>query len=166
MGAIMSPRAETIPRMLLDSSRRFADRIAIEIETEPESQTETLTYAQLAEAARSASRGFLALGIDSGDRVAIWAPNIHEWIIAALGLLNVGAVLAPINTRYKAIEAGHVIETSRARVLCTVGDFLGTDYVGHLQAEFGGFGGSDDGGGDGRPVAGLPHLEHVVAPAL
>ena len=163
--AVMSPRAETIPRVLLDASRRFADQIAIETE---DGKT-TLTYSELAESASGASRGFLALGVAAGDRVAIWAPNIHEWIIAALGLLNVGAVLVPINTRYKAAEAGHVIDTSRARVLCTVGDFLGTDYVALLQDEFGGAGSNADAGSNAGsdssavPFAKLPHLEHVIA---
>ena len=57
-------------------------------------------------AALRASRAFLAAGVAPGDRVAIWAPNLHEWIVAALGLQGAGGVLVPINTRWKGARGG------------------------------------------------------------
>ena len=45
-------------------------------------------------------------GIEPGDRVAIWAPNCTEWVIAALGISAAGAVIVPPNTRFKGGEAG------------------------------------------------------------
>ena len=62
---------------------------------------------------------------DSGDRVAIWAPNIPEWVVSALGVHCCGAVLVPINTRMKGIEAGDILGRSGARLLFCIGDFLG-----------------------------------------
>jgi acyl-CoA synthetase (AMP-forming)/AMP-acid ligase II len=70
----------------------------------------------------------VASGIKAGDRVAIWAPNIHEWIVAALGALTAGAVLVPINTRFKGREASYVLAKSRAKLLFTVRGFLDIDY--------------------------------------
>jgi acyl-CoA synthetase (AMP-forming)/AMP-acid ligase II len=69
-----------------------------------------------------------------GDRVAIWAPNSAAWVQAVLGLWQAGAVLVPINTRFKGREAADVLRRSGARVLVTAGDFLGTDYVGMLRS--------------------------------
>jgi len=104
----------------------------------------TLSFDDLHAAAQRAGRAFLALGVERGDRVAIWSPNVHEWIVALLGLHAAGAVLVPVNTRYKGAEAAYLLEASRARVLVTVDGFLGNDYVGMLA-------GHD-----------LPHLEHTV----
>ena len=66
--------------------------------------------------------------------MAIWAPNSVEWIVAVLGLSLAGAVLVPINTRFKGGEAADILSRSRARALVTVTDFLGTDYVAMLRA--------------------------------
>ena len=53
-------------------------------------------------------RALLARGVAHGDRVAIWAPNTWRWVVAALGAHAIGAVLVPINTRYKGDEAALV----------------------------------------------------------
>ena len=91
-----------------------------------------------------AGRAFIAAGLEPGDRVAIWSPNVWEWVVAVLGLQSAGGVVVPINTRYKGAEAAYLLDRSRARVLVTVNGFLGNDYVGML---------------DGHD---LPHLEHTV----
>ena len=81
------------------------------------------TFAQLAERVEEAARAFVASGLRAGDRAAIWAPNSARWIIASLGLYAAGGVLVPINSRFKAAEAAHVLNTSKARYLFTVTDF-------------------------------------------
>ena len=64
-----------------------------------------------------------------GDRVAIWAPNSAEWIIAAFGLLTAGGVLVPVNTRFKTEEAGDIIARSGAKAVLVQKGFLGQDYT-------------------------------------
>jgi len=71
----------------------------------------------------------MARGILPGDRVAIWAPNIAEWAVAALGVHCAGATLIPINTRFRGREAGDILQRTSAKILFTVGDFLDTNYV-------------------------------------
>ena len=80
-----------------------------------------------------AAKAYLAAGIELGDRVAIWAPNCAEWVIALLGLHAAGAVLVPLNTRFKGTEAADILARSRARILVTVDGFLGNHYVGMLD---------------------------------
>ncbi|MDJ1138097.1 FadD3 family acyl-CoA ligase [Streptomyces iconiensis] len=92
------------------------------------------------------AKAALAHGLRKGDRVAVWAPNSRHWITAALGAVSAGAVLVPLNTRYKTAEAADILRRSRARFLFTVGDFLGTDYAKSLAAS-------------GEP---LPALERTV----
>ena len=81
------------------------------------------------------AKALLAIGLRHGDRIAVWAPNIHEWIVAALGAQSMGAVLVTINTRYKAAEAAYILRASGARVLFAIGDFLGTNYPAMLNDE-------------------------------
>ncbi len=91
-----------------------------------------LTYAELFEEARSFGAALVAAGIEPGDRVAIWANNCTRWVVAFLGLSQAGAVLVPINTRFKGGEAADILARTRARALVTVTDFLDADYVAML----------------------------------
>ncbi len=115
----------TIPRLLRSSAERFSTREAI-VDVDA---GVSLSFSELASAAGRAVRAFLALGIEPRDRVAIWVPNCWEWIVAALGLQSTGAVLVPLNTRFKGREAAFILGKSRTRALVTVSGFLDTDYL-------------------------------------
>ncbi|MFC6063566.1 FadD3 family acyl-CoA ligase [Streptomyces ochraceiscleroticus] len=91
------------------------------------------SFARLRDEVHAAARAAVAHGVAPGDRVAVWAPNSRRWIAAALGAVSVGAVLVPVNTRYKAAEAADIIRRSGARLLFTERGFLGTDYVAMLH---------------------------------
>ncbi|HEY6532660.1 MAG TPA: AMP-binding protein, partial [Acidimicrobiales bacterium] len=114
---------ESIPAMVAATVAEHGDRIAI---VEGESR---LSYAELAEEARRFGASSVALGVGPGDRVAIWAPNCAEWIVAALGTWAAGAVVVPVNSRFKGGEAADVLRRSSARMLVTVTDLLGSDLV-------------------------------------
>src|SRR4051794_27845146 len=94
-----------------------------------------ITYADLGEAVIGATRAAIPSGLRPGDRGAIWAPHAPGWVIAALGILGAGAVLVPVNTRYKGAEAAQVLGTAAVRVLFTDNEFLGNDYAGMLRGE-------------------------------
>ena len=114
--------ARTLPQVVVDAASRYGARLAII------DGTVQLTYEELDRARVAAAKAFIAAGIEQGDRFAIWAPNIHQWIVAAIGAQSVGAVLVPLNTRYKGSEAAYIIRSSGARMLFTVGEFLGVSY--------------------------------------
>ncbi|WP_229718784.1 AMP-binding protein [Nocardia jinanensis] len=82
-----------------------------------------------------AVRAAVAFGIEPGDRVAVWAPNSANWIVAALGVLGAGGVLVPMNTRFKGSEAAYILRRSGAKAVFTVPEFVGNDYVAMLRAE-------------------------------
>ncbi len=112
----------SIPGML----REVADRCG---ETEAVVDGDRrVDFADLRDRVDAAARALLALGIGRGDRVAIWAPNSLEWIVAALGVTTAGGVLVPVNTRFRGAEGAFVLARSGARVLFTVRGFLDTDY--------------------------------------
>ncbi len=93
-----------------------------------------LSFEQLNQASIGAARAVIASGVRAGDRVALWAPNTIEWIVASFGVYLAGAVLVPLNTRFKSREAAYVARTSGARLLMTATDFLETDFVGIAEA--------------------------------
>jgi acyl-CoA synthetase (AMP-forming)/AMP-acid ligase II len=117
----------SIPNLARGAAARHGEAEAVVFEGE------SLSYGALWEAALAAGRAFMAAGIERGDRVAIWAPNLPEWVVALLGLQAAGAVLVPVNTRFKGAEAADLLGRSRARVLVTVQGFLGHDYVSMLD---------------------------------
>jgi acyl-CoA synthetase (AMP-forming)/AMP-acid ligase II len=144
------PRADliwgTIPAMVADGAVRHADREALV------DGAVRLTFAQLAVEVDRYARAFMAAGTEPGERVAMWAPNCAEWMLAGLGALRAGAVLVPMNTRFKGSEAAYIVRNSGATVLVTVRGFLGVDYPAMLEGEdVGALGGTvllrDEGGG-------------------
>ncbi len=113
---------------MLDSTvERYGDRVAVR------DGEAGLSYAELARDARAFGAALVESGVEPADRVAIWCGNCAEWIVAALGLFAAGGVLVPVNTRFKGAEAADILSRSGARVLVTVTDFLGTDYVAMLE---------------------------------
>ena len=96
---------------------------------------EVWSFKHLWQECRRAAAAFLRADIGEGDRVAIWAPNSREWVVAAVGAMTVGATLVPLNTRLKGIEAGDILRRTSARMLFTVDDFLGIDYPALIKAE-------------------------------
>lgn len=128
---LTTPAAEgvppTIPALVFAAARRHAGRCAL---ADGEVR---IDYAELPERVLAVSRALIAEGIQPGDRVAVWGPNRHDWILAALGIHCAGGVLVPINTRMKGNEAADILERSGTRLLFCVGQFLGIDYPAMLE---------------------------------
>lgn len=93
----------------------------------------TLTHAEAWTRARRIAAGLLALGVVPGDTVAIWAPNSPEWLVVMLACGLVGAVLVPVNTRFKLEELEYCLRQSDSRTLFTVDRFLEIPFLGMLR---------------------------------
>jgi acyl-CoA synthetase (AMP-forming)/AMP-acid ligase II len=119
----------TIPAALARAAREFGDAEAL---VEPGGPR--LSYRQLHDRVRTVARALVAHGVQPGDRVAVWSPNTHHWVLAALGTQYAGAVLVPVNTRFTGPEALDVVGRTAARALIVAGPFLGTDRLAALRA--------------------------------
>jgi fatty-acyl-CoA synthase len=86
------------------------------------------TYAQLDVAVSDLAAGLLNAGVQIGDRVAIWAPNIGEWVLLQHATARVGAILVNVNPAYRTHELDYVLKQSGARMLVTVPAFKTSDY--------------------------------------
>jgi acyl-CoA synthetase (AMP-forming)/AMP-acid ligase II len=113
----------TIPRLVRARATQFADEEAVVDGALRKS------FSELAADALDFTRSMLASGVQPGDRVGLWAPNSYRWIVAALGTVSAGAVLVPINTRYKGDETRYLLAKTSARALITEDGFLGNEYI-------------------------------------
>ncbi|MCG8567111.1 MAG: AMP-binding protein [Desulfobacterales bacterium] len=80
-----------------------------------------LTYGQFRDVCDDVARGFMALGIERGDKVAIWGSNIPEWLYSQFGTGKMGAVLVTVNTNYKSFELEYLLSQSHASTLVFMG---------------------------------------------
>ena len=123
------PLPTTGPAALALAALRFGAEIAVE-----DAGLEW-TWLELEAEVRRAAAAFIAAGLQHGDRVAIWAPNMARWIVAALGVQSVGGIVVPLNTRLKGREAGFILNRSGARILVHARELLGTRFADLLESE-------------------------------
>jgi acyl-CoA synthetase (AMP-forming)/AMP-acid ligase II len=131
----------TIPALLLADEAQAPDAPVLI------SDVERVTYAELAVAARGFAGALLALGVQRGDRVAIWLPNGVDWLVVHWGAALAGAVLVPLSTRNRPAEVAHILRQSGAAALVLQDRFLQTDYLAAVPALLAG---------------GLPELRAVI----
>jgi acyl-CoA synthetase (AMP-forming)/AMP-acid ligase II len=134
----MESEPRTIPAVLDRISAELPDHEAV-ITDDRE-----ITYAELRTEARRAAAAMIDLGVEAGDRVAIWSPNTWHWVVGCLATHYAGAVVVPLNTRYTAGEATDILARTEAPLLLGMGEFLGSDKTLELDRKA------------------LPALRHVV----
>jgi len=117
------------------------------------------TYTELKSRADAFASGLLALGLEPGDRVGIWAPNCAEWTIAQFATAKAGLILVNINPAYRLSELEHVLRTVGCRALITAARFKTSDYIAmirELVPELGNESGE-------LKSSRLPELRHVIS---
>tara|TARA_Y100000994_G_scaffold11436_1_gene9121 strand:+ start:2127 stop:3725 length:1599 start_codon:yes stop_codon:yes gene_type:complete len=124
---VTAPLPDNFPALVARAAREFGPSEAIS------DGDVSYSFAEVADLIDTASGALVASGVQRGDRVAVWAPNSWEWVIAAMAVFSSGAVLVPVNTRFKGREAAFVLNKSEVKLLFTVVGFLENDYVADLQ---------------------------------
>jgi len=103
---------------------RFPDREALVVRH----QALRYTWRQLADAVDQHARALMALGVQPGDRLGIWAPNCAEWCITQFASAKVGAILVNINPAYRASELEYALGQSGCRWVICADAFKTSDY--------------------------------------
>lgn len=75
------------------------------------------------------AKGFIAMGVEKGDHVAMWATNIPEWILTLFACAKIGAILVTVNTNYKVFELEYLLRQSDTKVLVMSRGTKHSDYV-------------------------------------
>lgn len=134
----MTTDPRTIPQVLDRIADQFAEHDALVTDDR------RFTYGELRTEVRRAAAAMIDMGVNAGDRVAIWSPNTWHWVVACLATTYAGGVLVPLNTRYTATEATDILSRTGAPVLFASGEFLGADKAGSIDRDA------------------LPELRHIV----
>ncbi|NVN63313.1 AMP-binding protein [Pseudomonas putida] len=138
---------------------RFPDREALVVHH----QALRYTWRQLADAVDQHARALMALGVQPGDRLGIWAPNCAEWCITQFASAKVGAILVNINPAYRSSELDYALGQSGCRWVICADAFKTSDYHAMLQGLLPGL-------ASGQPGALIcerfPELRGVVSLAL
>jgi fatty-acyl-CoA synthase len=115
---------ETIGANLRRTVGEHGDRDAVVVRH----QDYRATYRQLWDLTGRAARALLALGVQPGDRVGVWAPNRYEWVVAQYATARAGAILVNINPAYQANELHYALCQSGVSVLLYARRFRQLDY--------------------------------------
>jgi fatty-acyl-CoA synthase len=118
VGALLTRLAETIPD---NEALVYSDRGL------------RWTFAELESEARLVARGLIACGVERGERVALWATNVPEWVTLQFALAKIGAILVTVNTSLRGAEIDYLLRQSESATVITIRGFRDVDYVGALR---------------------------------
>src|SRR5262245_12110433 len=92
-----------------------------------------LTFSQLECEARLLARGLMALGVERGERVTVWATNVPEWIVLQFALAKIGAVLVTANTALRKHEIDYLLRQSQSATIINIRGYKDVEYVNNLS---------------------------------
>ena len=144
-------KGKTIGTALDHAARKYGDKVATEF------HNGAITYNQLKKISDLIACGFLKLGIGKSDKVAIWMAGYSEWALVYFALMRIGAIIVPVNTRYRPEEIEYVLNKSRASLL-VLKEEPNKDYLSLLRELCPGAGEA----ADALPNEKLPYLRRIV----
>ena len=100
------------------AAKLFPDKTAILFEGKE------ITYSELNAATNRLANAMIANGVQKGDRVALYLPNIPEFAVCYFGTLKIGAIAVSVNPMLKSYELKYILNDCEAVLLFTVGDLL------------------------------------------
>jgi fatty-acyl-CoA synthase len=92
------------------------------------------SYDQFGRDVDAVALGLLSLGVRTGDRVGIWAPNCPEWTLVQYGAAKIGAILVTINPAYRSHEMAYVLRQAGIRTVVAVPEFKGASYAAMIDS--------------------------------
>ena len=121
-------RERTLGQILDDTVRRFPDREAI-VQIGHDSRQ---TWSEFAASVDQLARGLMALGIQPGEKVALWATNVPNWVALMFATARIGVTLLAVNTNYRDSELEYLLRQSECETFVCIDGFLDYDYMAAL----------------------------------
>ena len=118
-----------IGEILDQQTQRYAEREAL-VHT---ATGDRFTYRQFHAEVERVARGLMAIGIQKGQHVGIWATNYTQWVLTQFATAKIGAVLVNVNPAYRTHELAYLLEQSQLTALVLIGRFRTSDYVGMVN---------------------------------
>ncbi len=91
------------------------------------------TFGELENDCVKLARALAGVGVERGERVAVWATNKPEWVLLQFALAKLGAILVTVNTALRAAELGYLLRQSGARTLFLIPGYRELDYLAELE---------------------------------
>ncbi len=91
-----------------------------------------LTYTQFGERVDRMARGLMALGVQKGEKVAIWATNVPDWVTLQFATARIGAILLTVNPNYRSHELEYILRQSDSENIFIMDGWRDVDYVNTL----------------------------------
>ena len=88
-----------------------------------------MTYEEFGRLVDQMAKGLMALGVEKGEKVAVWATNVPHWVALQFATAKIGAILLTVNTHYKESELAYLLKQSETENLVLIDGFRDTDYV-------------------------------------
>jgi fatty-acyl-CoA synthase len=123
----MVEEAKTLGDLLDKASERWPDREAIVF------KEGKISYKEYREKVDQFGKALLSIGIKKGDKISILFSNRPEWSISEYAVDKIGAIVVPINTRYKTHELEYILKHSDSTTLIIMDQFLGIDYMAMIR---------------------------------
>ncbi|UDL92088.1 AMP-binding protein [Mesorhizobium sp. PAMC28654] len=121
---------KTIPALFSDTASKYATLDAAVFVA----QDKRFTWSELSDTVDALAAGFLALGLEKGDRVGIWSPNRWEWLVTQFATARIGLILVNINPAYRLTELEYALNKVGCKALVTAAQFKTSDYLGMIEA--------------------------------
>ncbi|RVC83521.1 AMP-binding protein [Mesorhizobium sp. M4A.F.Ca.ET.022.05.2.1] len=120
---------KTIPELFSDTVAKYATLDAAVFV----GQDKRFTWSELSDTVDALAAGFLALGLEKGDRVGIWSPNRWEWLVTQFATARIGLILVNINPAYRLTELEYALNKVGCTALVTAASFKTSDYLGMIE---------------------------------
>jgi fatty-acyl-CoA synthase len=118
-------RRATLGQLLDEIAGRYPDNDAIVYAD----RDLRMTYREFNDVVDRLGRGLMSLGVEKGEKVAVWATNIPYWVALQFATARIGAVLLTVNTNYKIAELAYLLEQSETENLFLIDSYMDTDYL-------------------------------------
>jgi fatty-acyl-CoA synthase len=118
---------KSLGQVLEEVAKKYPNRPALIF------KDQRISYRKLREKAETLAKGLMALGIGKNDKVSIWAGNSPEWVYTQVATALIGAVLVPVNTRFRTSELEYILNQSDSTTLILMDRFLNIDFAGMLR---------------------------------
>lgn len=121
---------KTLGQVLDDTVSRFPNQTAFIF---PDCELQW-TWKEFQQEVDETAKGLMALGIQKGEKIAVWAPNVPHWVSFMFAAAKIGAVLMTVNTNYRSSELCYQLQQSECENLCLVENFREHDFLETLNA--------------------------------
>ncbi len=118
-------RERTLGQMLDETIEKYPDNDAV-VYVDRDFR---LTYKEFGEVVDQTAKGLMALGVEKGHKVAIWASNVPFWVTLQFATAKIGAVLLTVNTAYKTKELEYLLTHSECEHIFIMDGFRATAYI-------------------------------------